>query len=183
MNINAPLFCSKCLKKDPDTDTDRLICNVCHFADHKKCYNEEKNQFEFMCQACIKNYALHIHQQRQIDALKLPYDDPLADDKDFEWKYNGRGPNARMGFSRTTKKRTMSTMFTPKIMSVQIMNEVFRVQTETPYDTVRDLKNAFINHFDDVSFVNKMLVKGSDGNAVRDNVLLTNIIDGSEMSF
>jgi len=173
----APLFCSKCLKKDPDTDKDLLICNVCHFADHKKCYNEEKNQGDFMCQACIKNYALHIHQQRQIDALTLPYDDLLVDDKDFEWKYNGRGPNARMGFYCAKKKRPM---FTPKIMTVQIIDKVYRVQTETPYDTVRDLKNAFIYHFDDVSFVNKMLVKGQDGNPMRDSVLLTNIIDGSE---
>lgn len=180
MNINALLFCSKCLKKDPDTDYDRLICKVCHFADHRNCYNDEKNQFDFMCQACIKNHAANVLQQRQIDAFTLPYDDPLSDDKDFEWKYNGRGRNARMGFSRTKKERPMSTMFTPKIMTVQIMEEVFRVQTETPYDTVRDLKNAFIYHFDDA---NKMLVRGSDGNAVRDNVLLTDIIDGSEMSF
>jgi hypothetical protein len=180
MNINAPLFCSKCKKKDPDTDKDRLICNVCHFADHKKCYNEEKDQCDFMCQACIKNYALHIHQQRQIDALTLPYDDLLADDKDFEWKYKGRGPNARMGFSYAKKERAM---FTPKIMTFQIMNEVFRVQTETPYDTVRDLKNAVIHHFDDTCLVNKMLVRGQDGNAMKDSVLLTNIIDGSEFSF
>jgi len=100
-----------------------------------------------MCQACIKNYALHIHQQRQIDVLTLPYDDLLVDDKNFEWKYNGRGPNARMGFYCAKKKRPM---FTPKIMTVQIIDKVYRVQTETPYDTVRDLKNAFIYHFDDV---------------------------------
>jgi len=179
MNINAPLFCSKCSKKDPDTDNDRLICNVCYYADHKKCYSEEKNQADFMCQACIKNYALYIHQKRQIDALTLPCDDLSVDDKDVEWKYKGHGGNARMTFSCAKKERVM---FTPKIMSVQIMDEVYRVQTETPYDTVRDLKNAFVYHFDDVFFVTKMLVKGRDGNLLKDSVLLTNVVDGSEFS-
>jgi hypothetical protein len=124
---------------------------------------------------------MNVLQQRQIDNSALLYNDPLDDDKDFEWKYNGRGRNARMGFSRT-KKKQQSIMFTPKIMSVQIMEEVYRVQTETPYDTVGDLKNAFIYHFDDVSFVNKMLVRGSDGNVVSDSVLLTNVIDGKDWS-
>jgi hypothetical protein len=167
------------LKKDPDTDNERLICNVCYFADHKKCYNEEKNQGDFMCQACIKNYALHIHQQRQIDALTLPYDDLSADDKDVEWKYKGRGPNARMGFSCAKKERPT---FTPKIMTVHVMNKVCTVKTETPHDTVRDLKNAFIFYIDDPCRVNEISVKGSDGIELDNSVLLTNIIEGCNWS-
>ena len=177
MNINAPLFCSKCLKKDPDTDTDRLICNVCHFADHKKCYSEEKNQGDFMCQACIKNYALHIHQQRQMDALTLPYDDPLAD-KDGEWKYTGRGRNARMSFLRATKEHPT---FTPKIIHFYLMDKVCSVKTETPHDTVRDLKNAFIYHIEDPCRINDISIKGPDGTELDNNVLLTNVIQESDL--
>jgi hypothetical protein len=171
------LFCSKCSKKDPDTDTDRLICNICNFADHKKCYNDEKHQVDFICQACIKNYALQIIQQRQIDALTLPYADLSADDKDVEWKYTGRGRNARMSFSCATKERPT---FTPKIMLVQIMNEVCKVKTETPHDTVRDLKNAFIFYIEDPCRVNDISVKGPDGIELDNSVLLTDVIEGSD---